>query len=212
MQSFLEQFAEYAGAERFAKFVSALRAQPRIERRLMYWQEQLLAEFATAKELHAPQSLAEVVALFAAPPRSVDLGESNARIPLLRSSVFREFRSIAQNASGGSHVTLFEIEIDPHPGSISCNLTDGAGPHESAEVAVQLLDALEQGVTRFVADHQTRGNWFDGFSVQVLSYVHNGAEFKASKHQAAIAFVLHDLLSETLTGRRVPAKMVGIPL
>jgi hypothetical protein len=212
MESFLTQFADYAGPERFAKFVAVLRAQSRVEKRLFYWQEQLLAEFATAKELHAPRSLAEVIALFAAPPRSIDLGESTARIPLLRSSVFRQFRSIEQNASAGSHVTVFEVEIDPVPRSTSCSITDGAGPHESAAVAVELLDALEQGITRFVADHQTRGNWFDGFSVQLLSYVHNGHDFKPSKHQVAIAFLLHDLLSETLTRRTVPAKTVGIPL
>ena len=211
MESFIAQFERYAGAERYAKFMGTLRGQCRVEKRLMYWQEQLLSEFAASIERPALRSLADVVALFAVEPRQVNLGAFDGAIPIVGVPVVREFRSVKQNASGGSHVTVFEVQIGPSH-TTECNLIDCAAPHDEYAVAEEIMDALERGVSRFVADSNDTGIYVSGFDIRLLSYVHNSIDFKPSKHQMAIHFLLQDLFSETRTGRHVSAKLVGIPL
>ncbi len=213
METFSEQFERYTGSEQYAKFIATLRGQCRADGRLMYWQEKLISDFFSTKGALAPASLHEVIDLFGVKPLSVDLGHLAADgIQIVRSSVIREFRSINQAASGGSHLTVFEVEISPNPESVVCNVVDGSGPHDDCAMAQELLGAFEKGISFFINEKKTESKCFLGFTVRLLSYVRHNPEFKPSKHQAAIYFLLHDLLSETLTGREVHAKLVGVPL
>ncbi|SFF71023.1 hypothetical protein SAMN05518865_103346 [Duganella sp. CF458] len=212
MDSFIAEFERFAGAERFAKFVMALRGQARAENRLMYWQEALLREFCSASELSAPQSLDEVVSLFAVKPMTIELGIVSDRLNLVESPISREFRSVKQHASGGSHVTVFEVKFHPEPSSSFCAIEDRAGPHDDSSVATEIIESFAQAVSRFQADCKERGQCFKGFRIQLTSYVYGSTDFKPLKHQMGMYFLLKDILSETLTGRTVQAKLVGIPL
>ena len=189
-----------------------MRGQARIEKRLLYWQEALLTEFSGATGLPAPNSLDETIALFCVKPTTLACAGTGERMKLVEEPVVREFRSIKQNASGGSHVTVFEVRMSPGSNAALCMIEDMAGPHEDISVATVIMESLAQGVSSFLADQQERGNCISGFNVQLLSYVYNSTDFKPSKHQLGMHFLLRDLLSETLTGRLVRAKLVGIPL
>lgn len=212
MDSFITQFESYVGAERYARFIAALRGQARIEGRLLYWQEALLKQFCEASELPVPQSLDGVISLFAVSPITIELGNVNDRLRIVERVICREFRSIKQHASGGSHVTVFEVMIAPVPGSSLCVIEDWAGPHEDPSVAALIMEAFAQGVSRFLDACKERGHLFTGFRIQLTSYVYNISDFKPLKHQLGMYFLLKDIFSETLTGRTVQAKLVGIPL
>jgi hypothetical protein len=159
-----------------------------------------------------PQNLDEVISLFAVKPRTIELGIVSDRLNLVESPISREFRSVKQHASGGSHVTVFEVTFHPEPSSSFCVVEDCAGPHDDSSIAAAIIESFAQGVSRFQVDCKERGQLFKGFRIQLTSYVYNSTDFKPSKHQMAMYFILKDILSETLTGRTVPAKLVGIPL
>jgi len=212
MDGFIPQFETYVGAERYTKFIATLRSQARFEGRLLYWQEALLKQFCEANGLAMPQSLDDVISLFAVSPITIKLDDVIDGVKLVELAVSREFRSIKQHASGGSHVTVFEVTITPVPGSSLCVIEDWAGPHEDPSVATSIMEAFAQGVARFLDDCKKRGHLFMGFSIRLTSYLYNSTDFKPLKHQMGMYFLMKDILSETLTGRTVQAKLVGIPL
>jgi hypothetical protein len=212
MDSFITQFECFVGAERFAKFVTTVRGQARSAKRLMYWQESLLRDFCAAHEFPVPQSLDEVISLFAVKPVIIELGNDSDRLNLVESPISREFRSVKQHASGGSHVTVFEVTFHPEPSSSLCSIEDWAGPHDESFVATAILESFEKGVSKFLTDCKARNQFFKGFRIRLTSYVYSSTDFKPLKHQLGMHFLLNDILSETLTGRNVQAKLVGIPL
>lgn len=212
MDNFAKQFELFARSARYEKFIATLRHQFRSSGRLFFWQEKLIADFFAANNMPKPASLADLVGLFSNPSTSFELGNVGQAIQLTQISLLREFRSIKQHASGGSHLTVFEIEVSPNEDTGLCTLIDRAGPHEHPTVAEEILAAFANGIHHLSEQYKCLGKHFLGFNVTLLSYIYSESEFRPNKYEAAFYFLLKDILSESLTNRKVPRKLVGIPL
>jgi hypothetical protein len=212
MSEILKALEEHCGSERFQKFVAVLKGQSKTSGRLLFWQEQLLKDFAAGTGKEAPGDLEGVLNLFRRPSIAVPCPSATASLAFPTFSAIRQFTSINQLASGGSHVTDFVVRIVRHDERDACEVADRSAPNEREDVADQILLALSEGLIRFLEKQRVGGRSVRAFRVELLGYQGHETDLKPYKFSPALCFVLEDLLCETSAGRELPQKLVGIPI
>ncbi|MES2570227.1 MAG: hypothetical protein V4710_09265 [Verrucomicrobiota bacterium] len=207
----IQQFASFCGKQRYAKFLDALRTSARTQGRLMFWQEQELQRFVATTGQLIPQNYEELSRLYCSSDRYISSNNHHESPCIMRFAhpVFRYFHSVNQAASGGSHVTVFTVQISSEALGYAAVIRDECAPDEDSQARELVLDELQHGANDFFVSHDLTG---DSLCISLVEFVNHEIDLKPYKFRRAIQFILEDLLCEQQCNRYVPKKTVGIPL
>jgi len=210
----IQHFASYCGEEKYTKFLQVLRSSARNQGRLMYWQEEVLRDFTAETGQHIPSDYDELVRMYSSRDRVVSLDISHDTPSHLRFSqrAVRQFHSVNQAASGGSHVTIFTVRFSSEYLPPTAVVRDECSPDDNPSALEAVLDELQRGVESFVREKSSQNIPVHSLRIGLLDFTFHEVDFKPHKYARAIQFVLEDLLCEQQCNRFVPTKMLGIPL
>jgi hypothetical protein len=214
MHSIVAKLSSYLGEEKFAKLMNTLKGQCQADGRLLFWQEKLLSEFIRDTGSEIPLELSGILALFRVPAVEVDVdSEPEGNLELqLSSPLFRHFRWVKPNASGGSHTTVFSVELSSNNNTNKIEVLDRVSPHDQPQTVSALMAQIAKGALEFTEDQRSLGVNIHGLQIALLDFVYDPTDLKPYKYCIAMRFILEDLLCELRANRNITTKLLGVPI